>query len=178
MLITKLGNYPLIFGRPWMKKHRVIINMTNNFLAFWPGHCTHIGAISPTTLSQPSPSIEIAAVGIKKEIFSQKLIKKSSLIDMTDFLQTPNKLSSKRRKQINKSKQKASIKNTNSRKATISSLESSDKKELLVPIPVMKKSGCKAENINIAMIGADAYYAICRLKRAQVFAVSMRDIQY
>ena len=28
------------------------------------------------------------------------------------------------------------------------------------------------------MIGADAYCAACHLKRAQVFAVSMRDIQY
>ena len=29
---------------------------------------------------------------------------------MTDFLQTPNKLSSKKKRQINKSKQKANIK--------------------------------------------------------------------
>ncbi len=34
LLITKLGNYPMILGRPWMKKHEVIIDMTNDFLAF------------------------------------------------------------------------------------------------------------------------------------------------
>ena len=41
-----------------------------------------------------------------------------------------------------------------------------------------KESDFKAKDIDIAMIGADAYCAACRLKRAQVFAVSMRDIQY
>ena len=53
LLITKLENHPMILVRPWMRKHGVIIDMTNNFLAFWPGHCTHIGATSSTTLSQP-----------------------------------------------------------------------------------------------------------------------------
>ena len=97
---------------------------------------------------------------------------------MTDFLQTSNKLSSKRKKQINKSKRKASIEDISLREVTISSLESSDKKKLPVSIPAIKKSGRKAEDINIAMIGADVYYIACCLKKAQVFAVSMRDIQY
>ena len=97
---------------------------------------------------------------------------------MTNFLQTPNRLSSKKRRQINKSKRKTSIGDTSSRTATISSLESFDKKELLVPIPATKKSDPKAKDIDIAIIGADAYHAACRLKRAQMFAVSMKDIQY
>ena len=97
---------------------------------------------------------------------------------MTDFLQTPNKLSSKKKRQINKSKQKTSIGETSSKKATISSLDSSNKKELPVPILATKKSDPKAKDIDIAIIGADAYCAACRLKGAQVFVVSMRDIQY
>ena len=97
---------------------------------------------------------------------------------MTDFLQTPNKLSSKKRRQINKSKRKASIEESSSRKATINSLESSDKKELPVPIPTTKTSEPKTKDIDIAMIGVDTYCAACHLKRAQVFAISMRDIQY
>ena len=88
----------------------------------------------------------------------------------------PNKLSSKKKKQINKKKQKASIKKISSRKTTISSLESSDKKELLVFIPATKISKLKAENIDIAMIGVDAYCIACYLKKAQVFIISMRDI--
>ena len=57
-------------------------------------------------------------------------------------------------------------------------MESSDKKELPVPISTIKISEPKAKDIDIAMIGADAYRAACHLKGAQVFAVSMRDIQY
>ena len=85
---------------------------------------------------------------------------------------------SKKRKKINKSKQATSIGKTSSIKATISSLDSSHKKELPVPISATKELDPKAKDIHIAMIGADAYYVACRLKRAQVFAVSMKDIQY
>ena len=78
----------------------------------------------------------------------------------------PNKLSSKKRRQIIKNKRKTSIGKTSSRKAIISSLNSFDKKELLVSIPITKKSNLKAKNIDIAIIGADVYYVAHRLKRA------------
>ena len=81
-----------------MKKHGIIINMTNNSLAFWLDHCTPIGVISPTTLSLPSSPKETAVIRIKEAITPQKMIKKGSKKDMTDFLQTPNKLSSKKRR--------------------------------------------------------------------------------
>ena len=97
---------------------------------------------------------------------------------MTDFLQTPDKLSSKKRKQINKSKQKASIGETSLKKATINSLDNSNKKELSVFLAAIKILELKAQNIDIIMIGGDTYCTACFLKEAQVFAVSMRDIQY
>ncbi len=34
------------------------------------------------------------------------------------------------------------------------------------------------KEVDVIMIGVDAYYAACRLKRAQVFAISMRDLEY
>ena len=68
LLITKLGNYPMIFGQPWIKKHGVIIDITNDSLAFWPGHCTHIAATSPNTLSQPRLPAETAVIRIEKYI--------------------------------------------------------------------------------------------------------------
>ena len=104
------------------------------------------------------------------------MIKRGSKEDMTDFLQTPNKLSGKKRRQINKNKQKASLGETSSRKAIINSLDSLDKKELPVSIPATIKLEPKAKDIDIAMIGADAYCIAYCLKKAQVFAVSMRDI--
>ena len=159
-----------------MKKHGVIIDMRNDSLAFWPGHYTYIGATS--VLSPFSLPTETAAVMIEEDITPQKMIKRGSKKDITDFLQTLNKLSSKKKRQINKSKQKASIRKTSLRKATINNLESFDKKELPVSIPTTKTSELKAKHIDVAMIGMDAYCAAYCLKRAQMFAVSMRDIQY
>ena len=162
LLIIKLRNHLIILGQTWMKKHRIIIDMTNKSLVFWPGHCIHIGATSPTTLSQPKLHVQTAIIKIEKDITPRKIIKKRSKEDITDFLQTPNRLSSKKRRQINKSKRKTSIGETSSRSATISSLESFDKKELPVSIPATKKFDPKTKDVNIAMISADAYRAACR----------------
>ena len=41
MLITKLGQHKIILGKPWMKKHGVILDMRNDQLIFWPEHCQH-----------------------------------------------------------------------------------------------------------------------------------------
>ena len=67
-----------------MKKHEIIINITNNFLAFWSNHCTYIEVTFLSSL--PSLSIKIAAVKIEKDITPQTIIKKSSKKDITDFL--------------------------------------------------------------------------------------------
>ena len=122
--------------------------------------------------------METAAIKIEGNVIPQKMIKRGLKKHMTDFLQTPNKLSSKKKRQINKSKQKASIRETSSRKATISSLESSDKKELPVSISAIKISKFKTKDIDIAMISTDAYCITYCLKKTQVFVISMKDIQY
>ena len=45
-LITKLGQHPLILGKPWMQKHSIILDMSCDKLTFWPGHCQHPGSLS------------------------------------------------------------------------------------------------------------------------------------
>ena len=157
-----------------MKNYGVIIDMTNNFSAFWPGYYTQIGATF--SLRPPSLFTEIASVRIEEDITAQKMIEKGSKKERTDFLQMPKKLSSKKRRQINKNIQMTSIRETSSRKAIISSLGSSDRKELPVPILAIKTLEPKAKDIDIAIIGEDAYRAACHLKEAQVFAISMKDI--
>lgn len=77
-----------------------------------------------------------------------------------------NKLFSKNRKQINKSKWKINIEKTSLRKSIISSLINFDKKKLQVPILAIKKSDPKAKIIDIAMIDADIYSIACYLNRA------------
>lgn len=72
-----------------------------------------------------------------------------------------DKLSRKKRSQINKSLQKANIRETSPKKATISSLNNLDKNELLFHIASIKTSKPKVKDIDIGIIGADAYYATC-----------------
>ena len=49
-----------------MKKYGVIIDMTNNSLVFWPGHCIHIKATF--LLTPPSLPTKTAAVTIEEDI--------------------------------------------------------------------------------------------------------------
>ena len=104
------------------------------------------------------------------------MIKRGSKEDITDFLQTLNKLSSKKKKQINKSKQNKNIKKTSKRKATISSFDSFNKIAMLIPILTTKKSNPNAKDIDITIIGMDVYCATFHLKKAQVIAISMKNI--
>ena len=51
-----------------MKKHEIIVDITNNFLVFWPGHCIYIRA---TFLLNPFCLLtKIVAVKIEKDIIS------------------------------------------------------------------------------------------------------------
>lgn len=45
-------------------------------------------------------------------------------------------------------------------------------------IPAIIKFKLKVKDIEIAIICANAYYILCRLKEAQAFALFMRNIQY
>ena len=90
----------------------------------------------------------------------------------------PNKLSSKKRRQINKNKQKTDIRETSSRKAIINNLSYSNKKQLPVFILAVKKSLAKTQDIDIAIIGTYISFAVCHLKEAQIFVISMKNIQY
>ena len=69
-----------------MKKYGVIIDMTSNSLAFWPSHCIYIRSIFFITLRQPRSPTDIVVVRIEKDIIPQKMLKRGSKKNMTDFL--------------------------------------------------------------------------------------------
>lgn len=115
---------------------------------------------------------------MEDHITANKIMKKSLNKHITDFMQTLNKLFGEKQKQINKNKQTRNIKESNSRKANISSLNNSDKTELLVFIPATKTFQPKVKDIDIAIISKNAYFIPCYLKIAQVFTILMRDKQY
>ena len=75
MLITKLGQHQIILGKPWMKKHGVILDMRNDRLSFWPGHCQHTKPhAKPSHAEEPQEELNAEVPHAKKpEGIPQKL---------------------------------------------------------------------------------------------------------
>ena len=64
MLITDLGNQHIILGKPWMNKHKVMLDMADDRIIFIPGRCDHKGApqVKPPT---PSMVVEVESNAAK-----------------------------------------------------------------------------------------------------------------
>lgn len=88
------------------------------------------------------------------------------------------KMSKKKRQLIIVSKQKPSINKSESKIIVISILNNSKKKGLLISIPETELSIPVTKELDIAMIDADVYCTACKLKRAQVFDISIGDLEY
>ena len=43
MLVTLLGQHPIILDKLWIQKHNVVSDMSCNKLIFWPDHFKHLG---------------------------------------------------------------------------------------------------------------------------------------
>lgn len=57
----------------------------------------------------------------------------------------------------------------------INTLNHSKKERLLILTP---ETILATKEVNVTMIDMDTYYIACKLKRAQVFAISMKDLEY
>ena len=102
LLITKLGQHPMILGRPWMKKHGILLDMINDSITFSPGYCTHLGA--PLFPIPPKPKgTETIPEARQQDIFPNHILKRGSDENLDDFLRTPQKISNKKRRLINAS---------------------------------------------------------------------------
>lgn len=53
-----------------------------------------------------------------------------------------------------------------------------EKEKLIILILERKISTLAIKKINIAIIGVDAYCTACKLKKAHVFTVSMKNLEY
>lgn len=67
---------------------------------------------------------------------------------------------------------------SNYKTVVISTLDNFGKKGLSISIPETKISILGTKELNVARIGTDAYWTACKLKEAQTFAVSIRDLEY
>ena len=58
LLVIKLGQHPIILGKPWIRKLGVILDMSCDKLMFWPDHCQHPGApkLLPMKVNKLTPA--------------------------------------------------------------------------------------------------------------------------
>ena len=98
ILVTPLGQHPLILGKTWMNRHQVVLDMATDKVVFVPRRCTHVGAPSnplprPTTplrhpplpvvpyeIPQESPKMKKAPLNplIQEVTLDQSLASKAS----------------------------------------------------------------------------------------------------
>lgn len=79
---------------------------------------------------------------------------------------------------INISKHKKSIAKLNYKTVVISILDNFRKKGLPILILEIKASILNNKKIDVIIIDINTYWIACKLKKAQVFAVSIRDLEY
>ncbi len=165
----------MILGRPWMKKHEVLLDMINNSISFFLRYCSHPRATSVPVPTTPAAETEITSIATQQDALPNRILKRGSAERINDFLKTPKKISDKKRRLINASKRKLAMQKQKSETVVVSLLDNSGKKDMPIPPQTPPLS---TKKVDVAMIDADAYRTACRLKKAQIFAVSMKDLEY
>ena len=203
MLITKLGQHQIILGKPWMKKHGVILDMRNDRLGFWPGHYQHdIASRLPTAEPQAEkphaklshaerPNKELNAEKPRaEEPHAGKLMKilKRPTNELLELL--PHLFPSTQG--VSKVVNTLKVAKPNKKKKPKSippNLKPNAKEETKVKdetnLKNKKLSVEQADNdkpLDLAFIGGAPFLCLAKLKkpkhRAEIFAISMRDIEY
>ncbi len=157
-----------------MKKYGVLLDMINDFILFSPGYCSYPRATSVSVPTIPAAETEITSMATQ-DTLPNRILKRGSAERIDDFLKIPEKISDKKRRLINASKRKIAMQKQKSETVVVSLLDNSGKKD--IPIPP-RTPPLSTKKVDVAMIGADAYCTACRLKGVQVFAISMRDLEY
>lgn len=158
-----------------MKKHEVLLDMINDSIKFSQGYCTHLRALLSLISLKPIEKTKTTPKARQKDIIPNRIPKRGSTKNLDNFLRTPKKILDKKRRLINTSKQKLAMQKQKPEIVVISSLDNPSIKDL--PIPP-QTSTPHTKEVDIVIIIANTYFAACKLKRTQVFIVSMRDPEY
>ena len=179
MLITKLGQHQIILGKPWMKKHGVILDMRNDQLTFWPEHCQHETkprAKLPHAGGQHTekPHAEEPHANKPVKILKQATNKRPGLLPYF-FPNTRgvSKVASAAKRKITPEKKK------------LDSIPPKPKVEVEDERNESKNGKPSVERVDskpldLAFIGGAPFMHLAKSKKqkAEIFAISMRDIEY
>ena len=171
MLVTSLGQHPIILGKPWMQKHGVILDMSCDKLTFWPGHCQHSGARKVLNESSVSPVKELApTLKVNEPIGKEQSV--------TKYVIPANK------KAVPKAVPKAAAPKAvpqPSEAYRANDLKARIPKVILRTSPRAKEPRVKespTKPLELAMVGAAPFQYLTKQKGVEIFGISMRDLEY
>ena len=162
MLVTLLGQHLIILGKPWMQKHGVILDMSCDKLTFWPGHCQHSG-------------IKKLAIPPVKELASKTLKTNQPMRKELSANNTPKYIIPARKAAPKAYPEPSNTKQARDSKAMISKAILKASTQPRATEPRAKES---AKPLELAMVGAAPFQYLTKQKSVEIFAVSMRDLEY
>ena len=118
---------------------------------------------------------EISEAKQQQDITPNRILKKGSIENLDEFLKTIEKIVKKKRRLAYSFNQKSNMGKQNSKTVVINIFSNSGKKKL--PIATLLLIFEKDVE-DVAMISANVYGLVCQLKRAQVFAIFIKNLKY
>ena len=195
MLITRLDQHQIIFGKPWMKKHGVILDMRNDRLSFWPGHCQHTKKAHVKKLHAKEPNVEAphaeeqrAEPGAEKPrveephaVLPVKILKRPTN-EVPEPLLPCILLNTRSVSKVANTPE--AIKPQEKKPSTIALKPKPNAKDEAKVEDKKKPSVERADSkpLDLVFIGGAPFMRLAKSKkpkqRAEIFAISMRDIEY
>ena len=159
LLITKLKQYSMIFGRPWIKKQRVLLDIIYDFITFSPRFCTHLRtSLFLISFKLIEESKKKSKAKQPQDITPNRILKRRSIENLDDFLKTIENIVKKKRRLANAFMQKSNMSKQNFKTVVINIFGNKSKEKL----PTSRLAATFGKNVkDITIIGANAYYLAC-----------------
>ena len=177
-LITKLGQHPLIFGKFWMRKYNAILDMSCDKLAFWPGYCQHLGAL---TL--------VVNIPIESHFSTSMYLRTSTTMSLASYVENPTTSAialAKPQKSKKSIKIPPAIPSVWLAYWSISKLVDSKRERYVVSAKYILKPAMtpkpappidETKLLDLVFIGTMPFQYLVKQKDVEIFAVFMRDIK-
>ena len=188
MLVTSLGQHPIILGKPWMQKHGVILDMSCDKLTFWPGHCQHSGASHSGVrmLNESSvPPVKELAPTLK---INEPIEKEQSANNTPKYVIPANrKAAPEPAPKLSNAKRARDSKAKTSQAASHAAPQPLEAERAKIPKVILKASLRSAalpraekptKPLELAMVGAAPFQYLTKQKGVEIFGISMRDLEY
>ena len=188
-LIMKLGQHLLIFGKPWMRKHGVILNMSCDKVTFWPRHCQHLGSL-PAAVNTP----------VELHFSTSAHLRTSATMPLAPHVDNPITSSTtsaepqnvhtkaKNSKKSNVIKTSQAIPGMRPTYRGVSKLANKKREKYMVPAKRILKPATvpkpkveladKTKPIDLAFIRGALFTYLAKQKDVEIFAISMKNIKY